>query len=155
MKTYVLMIAVKFPMMHCNAGYPTGFKEKIACGVFCPCSCSDCNVNCPKIHTIRGNYDLWEKRVQKINDGKAILSIRYWSGIPYRSKQVELCKLEEVGLQKLVNPANFIFAYINDKQIDWSEIAKNDGLSFNEFCDWFRVESDQPMAIIHFTGFRY
>ena len=34
-------------------------------------------------------------------------------------------------------------------------IAKNDGLSFSDFCDWFRVRTPEPMAIIHFTGFRY
>jgi hypothetical protein len=37
-----------------------------------------------------------------------------------------------------------------------SELAKNDGLSENDFCEWFRkYDLSKPMAIIHFTNFRY
>jgi len=83
-----------------------------------------------KIHTIRGN----------------------------QSKQQEIFKYDKtngIGLQKLEQPNNFVFAPIEGKKVNWDLVAKNDGLSFEDFCDWFKVRSDKPMAIIHFTDFRY
>ena len=36
------------------------------------------------------------------------------------------------------------------------QLAKNDGLSLEEFKEWFKgYDLSQPMAIIHFTRFRY
>jgi hypothetical protein len=152
MKTYVLTVSRTFPKAHERAGQPTFFVEKIN-EVIMPIS--DDPIIGKKLHTIRGNYPLWEKRIKAINEGKAILSIRYWSGKPYNSKQVEFCQLNEVGLQKLDNPKNFAWASIEGKMINWNDIAKNDGLTFYDFCDWFKVRQDAPMAIIHFTNFRY
>jgi hypothetical protein len=35
-------------------------------------------------------------------------------------------------------------------------LANNDGLSLKDFKDWFKgYDLSQPMAIIHFTKFRY
>ena len=31
----------------------------------------------------------------------------------------------------------------------------NDGLSYVDFCDWFKIRQDKPMAIIQFTDFQY
>jgi len=111
-----------------------------------------------KIHTIRGNYHLWEKRFKKIEKGEAILSVRVWSGKPYQTPQFEIFKFDKshgIGLQKLEQPNNLEFASIDGKKIDWKLLAKNDGLSFDDFCEWFKVRTDEPMAIIHFTDFRY
>lgn len=155
MKTYVLTVSKKFPKTHKRAGHNTNFTEKIACATFCPGDCDDCDFNLPKIHTIRSNYYLWAKRVNEVNQGKAIISIRYWSGMPYRSKQVELHKLESAGIEKLEHPDNFVFATIEGKEVNWEDVAKNDGLMFEDFCEWFKVRQKEPMAIIHFTDFRY
>jgi DNA-directed RNA polymerase subunit RPC12/RpoP len=117
----------------------------------------------PKLHTIRANYDLWSKRIKEVQEGKAILSIRYWSGKPYNSKQVEICQLDKgsgVGVQKL---RSFMWQYAiidlgenGTDSMEISELAKNDGLSENDFCEWFRkYDLSKPMAIIHFTNFRY
>lgn len=141
MKTFVLTVSRIFPKSHKRAGEQTRFVEKINNG--------------EKIHTIRANYELWEKRAKQINDGKAILSIRYWSGKPYKSKQVEFCRLTKIGLQKLDNPKNFIWAEIDGKKCNWEDVAKNDGLSFYDFCEWFKVSQNNPMAVIHFTEWRY
>ena len=141
MKTFVLTVSRTFPKTHKRAGQQTWFVEKINEG--------------KKTHTIRANYELWEKRAKQINDGKAILSIRYWSGKPYNSKQVEFCQLTKIGLQKLDNPTNFVWAEIDGKKHDWRDVAKNDGLSFDDFCEWFKVRQDSPMAIIHFTNWIY
>ena len=146
MKTFVLTVSKQFPKTHAKAGKSTGFVENIS-RLFTNDS--------EKIHTIRSNYDLWRKRAKEINEGKAILSIRYWSEMPYRSKQVEICKLERVGVEKLEQPDNFVFAPIEGKPIDWEVVAKNDGLTFEDFCEWFKSRQKEPMAILHFTDFRY
>ncbi|MDN3203222.1 hypothetical protein [Algoriphagus sediminis] len=146
MKTFVLTVSKQFPKTHEKAGKSTGFVENIS-RLFTNGS--------EKIHTIRSNYELWQKRAKEINEGKAILSIRYWSEMPYRSKQVEICRLERVGVEKLEQPDNFVFAPIEGKKIDWEVLANNDGLSFEDFCEWFKSGQKEPMAVIHFTDFRY
>jgi len=146
MKTFVLTVSKQFPKTHIRSGQNTLFVENIK-RLF--------TNDCEKIHTIRSNYELWSKRAKEINEGKAILSIRYWSDKPYNSKQVEICKLEQIGIEKLEDPTNFVFAQIGQKLINWGDIAKNDGLSFEDFCEWFKVRENKPMAIIHFTNFRY
>lgn len=137
------MVSQKFPASQPKAGQPTGFVDAIRTG--------------KKIHTIRANYPLWAKRVAEIQSGKAMLSVRVWSSAPYKSKQVEcftLSAADGVGIQKLQDPKNFDFASIEGKKIDWQTVAQNDGLTFNDFCDWFKGVR-QDMAIIHFTKFRY
>lgn len=145
MKTYVLMLSERFPITHKRAGEPTHFISKIKNG--------------EKIHTIRANYDLWKKRIDEINNGLAMLSVRIWDDKPYKSKQIEKFQfIAETGIsiQKLDNPSNFCFAPVDGKKmINWSEIAQNDGLSFDDFCDWFNIRSSKPMAIIHFTDKLY
>ncbi|WP_044201003.1 hypothetical protein [Flammeovirga sp. OC4] len=139
-KTYVLTLSKYFPKTHKRAGERTGFLD---------------NILLSKLHTIRSNYDLWNERAEKINEGEAILSIRYWSGLPYKSKQVELLKLEKIGVEKLEEPDNFVFAKIEGKYFDWKTVAENDGLTFENFCEWFKKRQSEPMAILHFTSFRY
>ncbi len=144
MKKYVILISTKFPKTHSRAGQSTDFPLKIKWY--------------EKIHTIRGNYEFWKKRFDEIDKGAAILSVRIWDGLPYRSKQLEVFKyhkIQGIGIEKIDNPSNFVFASIGGKMINWLEIATNDGLSFDDFCDWFKFRSNKPMAIIHFTDFRY
>jgi hypothetical protein len=138
MKNYVITISERFPKTHKRAGELTYFATKIKNG--------------EKIHTIRTNYELWEKRITDINNGLALLSVRVWEGKPYRSKQKELFRYiaeKGIGIQKIV------ILCMND--IDAiTELAKNDGLSIEDFTDWFKnYDISQPMAIIHFTSKRY
>lgn len=157
MKTYVLLISRYFPAKHPRSGESTFFPARIQNGLgephYIPSPAS-------KIHTIRANYDMWSKRAEEINAGKAVLSIRYWSGRPYQSKQVEFCKLERIGIQKLgFSSGKIHYPFIDvDKasSLDIEVIAKNDGLSFDDFEAWFKgYDLSKPMAIIHFTEFRY
>ncbi len=141
-----MTVSKQFPKTHPRSGQDTRFVYNIQ-RLF--------SNECEKIHTIRANYDFWSKRAKEINEGKAVLSIRYWSGKPYNSKQVEICRLEKIGIEKLEDPTNFVFAPIEGKPINWETIAINDGLTFEDFCDWFKVRTKSPMAIIHFTDFRY
>ena len=174
-KTYVLMLSAVFPKRHSKAGMPTGFKVKFALGQGCPdcdkpqdlsgVNISDCNgcVNAcslPKLHTIRANFPLWEKRIKEIQNGYAVLSIRQWMGKPYRSKQVEIARLTAengIGVQQLdifdfMRPAKVDSCQL----VDLRDLANNDGLSFSDWYHWFRLaDVIKPMAIIHFTKFRY
>ena len=95
-------------------------------------------------------------------EGDAVLSIRVWEGTPYRSKQVEILRLDKlsgVGIQKLhsfdAENAWFIGPNGNVLPISLQELANNDGLSVNEWKGWFEHNVQLPLAIIHFTDFRY
>lgn len=153
-KTYVLMLSEVFPKTHNKAGMPTLFKRKF--------------LNGDKLHTIRANYPLWEKRIKEVQDGQAVLSIRQWTGKPYCSKQVEIARLTAengVGIQKLCivretyNSKQLWLGYVEGKQGEYNffnVLSNNDGLTFYDWFDWFREYNlSQPLAIIHFTKFRY
>lgn len=84
------MLSQVFPKTHNKAGMPTEFKEKV--------------LNKKKIHTIRANYHLWERRIKEVQEGRAVLAVRQWTGKPYCSKQVEIARLtteDGVGIQLL------------------------------------------------------
>ena len=176
MKTYVIMLSKQFPATHPKAGAPTGFVENVAFKTHLELDKAlggYRNVQGSKLHTIRANYDLWEKRIEQVQKGEAILSLRYWTGKPYASKQEEFAKLKDkdgVGIQLL----EFGKAY-NSKTEKWDgeydlnlatvddacyvspeALAKNDGLSLKDWRDWFKnYDLSKPMAIIHFTKYRY
>ena len=170
MKTHVLLVSRTFPKGHKREGDPTYFVEKILNnGDILPTS--DVLIEWeivgfdPKIHTCRKNYELWAKRIKEVQEGKAILSLRYWSDKPYRSKQVEFAVLDKdsgVGVQKLDFFANsFIMPRIDGSNFQYeffhsNILCKNDGLEWEDFKDWFKnYDLSKPMAIIHFTSFRY
>ena len=154
MITYVLTLSHSFPANHARHGEPTYFREKF--------------LGTPgmlrKLHTIRANYTLWAKRFEKIAAGDACLSVREWMGAPYRSKQREIARLTKddgVGLQQLTClETNAYCIYpcvgIENRNIDKVLVATNDGLSLNDWRQWFKnYDHSKPLAIIHFTKFRY
>lgn len=155
-KTYVLMVSTEFPSYHSKKVEQTHFRYKINCGL-CDQRCSKSQ---PKIHTIRANYPLWEKRIKEVQRGEAILSLRYWSGKAYKSKQIEIYQLTKengVGIQKIeFNDRNIELPLVDGEGCFLSAISKNDGLLVAEFKEWFKkYDLSKPMAIIHFTDFRY
>ena len=124
----VLTFSKQFPKKHINAGEPTNFKEKILSG--------------EKIHTIRPETNKW-----KIGDQ---ISMRYWTGKPYHSKQEIFC--EEFEVVELINFSMYTFLkkidYLSSCkiktghkdifQVDFlNKLAKNDGLTFDQFENWF------------------
>lgn len=122
----VLTFSKVFPKTHINAGEPTNFKEKILSG--------------EKIHTIRPETNKW-----KIGDK---ISMRYWEGKPYHSKQEIFCEKFEVF--QLID----LQMCICKNEIDWissssieinsdivSKIANNDGLTFKQFESWFTLNN--------------
>lgn len=168
---YRIPVSVRFPAKHPQKGELTYFVEKILSGQCkgddCIKFCSECQLNrhvtehSPKLHTIRANYDLWAKRFEKINHGEAVLELYQWSGKPYASKAVTICQLgkdDGVGMQKI---ESFLWQYVfvealGSGMVEIETIAKNDGLSLEDFAAWFKgYDLSQPLAIIHFTPFRY
>lgn len=141
MKTYVIILSRTFPKKHSRSGMQTNFFE---------------NLFTSKIHTIRTNYQLWKKRFEKIENGEACISIRYWSGEPYKSKQVEhirLTKEDGIGLQRLdVFPHGY---FVKRCLIPISFLAQNDGLNVRDFVEWFKGNDSNELALIHFTKKRY
>lgn len=166
MKTYVITLSQVFPTWHKRAGEPTKFRAAFLSGQTCS-KCKKrnhamCTSECfsgLKIHTIRANYPLWLKRITEVQAGKAVLSVRQWTGKPYRSPQEEIAILtneDGLGIQELKMIDLFRPTTINGNRVELPDLAANDGLSFNDWYDWFKsYDLKQPMAIIHFTKFRY
>ena len=145
MKTYVLMLSKEFPATHPLKGEPTGFREAFRKN---------------KLHTIRANYQLWKKRIAEVQRGEAVLSVRQWSGRPYISKQETIATLtadDGVGIQKLTFfSGRIIYPTVGKYQPSVKEIAHHDGLWPTEWVFWFKnYDLSKPLAIIHFTNFRY
>lgn len=189
-KRYRLGVSRTFPTTHPRKGEQTYFIPKIELGLgLVNNTCSECSLKngnsemcrtCfitngevwSKLHTIRGDYKLWSKRIEKVQAGEAVIELFYWEGKPYQSKQVVFATLDKdsgCGVQELM------FNYHSDfyKQIcypfvlkgigvyerlliNFSQLTKNDGLLNKDFISWFKgYDLSQPMAIIQFTGFRY
>lgn len=148
LKCYVLTISRNFPQKTKRAGEPTLFFDKIESG--------------EKLHTIRMNWKLWKKRFKAISEGKAYLSVRYWTGKPYNSPQEiykDFYNTDGIGLQKLSFPLGTFIDDV-DSDVRLVELAKNDGLDFEDFKAWFgdkltENNGNNDLAIIHFTPFRY
>ena len=141
LKTYVITLSKTFQQGHPRAGQPTNFRESFERGL--------------KILTIRCNYDLWAKRLDEVIAGRAVLSIRQWSGKPYGSKQESpiriLTKEDGVGYQKLESSELLSDSFSIDRKG-----AAHDGLSYADFYNWFDPKpTEKPYIIIHFTPYRY
>ena len=183
-----VMLSKTFFPQHYRAGEPTHFAEKVKKGI--------------KRHTCRCNYDYWKERIATLQERGGVLSIRQWSGRPYEKGKPQEKLLDVpaslIEVQKLVmtrtrnddksvceEQPDGSFAPV--QQYDYSAqvdgiptavayMAKNDGLTLDEFKAWFNPVFDeyeakveltkdgQPIqasattltfAIIHFTTFRY
>ena len=131
-KRYRLGVSRTFPTKHYRRGHSTYFVEQIT-GLF-PFETPDSN---KKIHTIRANYKLWEKRMKKVQAGEAVIELFYWEGKTYNSKQVVFATLDKdsgCGVQELdfiafniERPCIFGKGYASRNHL--SELAKNNGLS--------------------------
>ena len=149
MKTYVLIISEYFPKSHIRSGELTNFIPSIKLGI--------------KKHTIRSNFQLWEKRFEEVKKGNACISVRSWIGKPYKSKQKEhivFTDVDGIGIEKVIISLEYKRAFIDSPYastlVPIKEISNNDGLVATDFSDWFKnMRPLERMAIIHFTKFRY
>lgn len=168
---YKIMVSTVFPAGHPRKGQRTYFKDKIelALGKFVACDIIEHDKPGiihlePKLHTIRNNYPLWVERMKKVHAGKAVIDLCYWKlpggrfttgneAIPFAT----LDKDSGCGVQEL-RWLTTCTAQIRDNAQLTNDIqlAKNDGLSVDDFKAWFKgYDLSKSMAIIQFTKFRY
>jgi hypothetical protein len=157
-KRYRLGVSRNFPTTHVRKGEQTCFVDKIM-GNF-PFE----ENKWKKIHTIRSNYELWAKRMAEVQAGRAVVELFYWSGKPYHKDengigQVVFATLDKdsgCGVQKAEFDDYLYSLKVDYKRIELGNIPQNDGLSHADFEEWFKkYDLSKPMAIIHFTSFRY
>ena len=171
MKTvhYKIMVSTRFPSDHPRKGQPTYFVEaiKLALGDFQDIHPHTIDQIEPKIHTIRKNYNMWVKRIKKVNEGKAVIDICYWKlpGGRYTpgNEAIAFATLDKnsgCGVQKAVK---IHYVYENKEAIQingfdhpYDLVAQNDGLTEADFRAWFRkTPLNEELALIHFTIQRY
>ena len=162
---YVLILSKTFPATHPRKGEQTEFGLALKNTLdFWRHDLAPLDMLFCKLHTIRANYLLWKKRFEKIERGEACLSIRQWEGKPRHSKTIEIARLTKedgIGLQKLEFETDAIcplyHPIIDGKpRCEAETLAANDGLCFVDWQCWFdQYDLSQPMAIIHFSKFRY
>lgn len=145
------MLSVNYPAYHPKKGQPTNFKGFLYEEI--------------KKHTMRGDFKRWKKKIDEVNAGIAVLSIRQWLGKPYFSKQVIIKEIfGSIGIQEVdVEQYNGnVYITIDGRLMFRGEapnipsfvIAHNDGLNLPDFKAWFK----KPLiggALIHFTDFKY
>ncbi len=150
-KRVIIILSKTFPKTHKRAGEKTFFVRSINNGT--------------KIHTIRNGYERLRHNLDKVINGTHIVSLRQWTGVPYHSPQDEITLLTDVGYERIsmsYNPeTGKVRATINGWPYDDVEqIAKNDGLEWDDFVDYFFGKGAHNArlfqgVIIHFTKFRY
>jgi len=106
-----------------------------------------------KIHTIRANFDFWQRYA-----GKDV-AFFVWEGKPYQkgSKQKVVCVKRIVSVQSI---KYFEHCFWVDRFYDWQigteTIAKNDGFEdWRDFNKWFSGYKPGKMAVLHFTELQY
>lgn len=148
-KKVILTLCKVFPVTHSRVGEKTGFEQKLKNGI--------------KKHTIRYNAkDVWDKRYNDISKSKKYLSVREWTGRPYNSEQREFARYDKIGLQKITmtysSTDEVPQCWVDGKHVSAYDLAKNDGLSVEDFTEWFFGCNKGNVfdgVIIHFTDFRY
>lgn len=152
MKTHVITLSKTFLKGHSQQGQSTYFRTKVLQGT--------------KIHTLRTNVAYWQPKIEEVAAGKAILSIREWQGMPYRSKQEQITYLtqeDQVGFQIIdldfYNTCLKIGPISYDCRIPMQQLAANDGLELLQFKEWFGLWAATQKRVtaicLHFTAFRY
>lgn len=125
----VLILEGKFPFRHRKHGKPTNFKEAFMDG--------------SKKHTIRSSAERWEHNIRKVEQGKFVLAVSEWSGMPHRSKEKLIKELKTAGIQHIKMFYDRTAGIITKAVIDGKEfadidmLARNEGMTLADFTDWF------------------
>ena len=134
----VLIVSRTFPAGHYRHPESTSFKRLILAG--------------EKIHTIRANAKDYFKDGDKV-------SLRVWTGLPYRSKQREFAQMT-IHLE----PIDIVCAsdmslrcLVVGSEVAALDLCLHDGLTKDDFTDWFFPNGPGTFSgdILHFTDFRY
>ena len=132
MKTFVIIVSRNFPKTHPAAAEPTYFVDSILKRI--------------KTTTIRNDDKKhWLKVAHQVNEGKAILSIGYWSGKPYNSKQVEFARCSKLFTKRVfITNINGFEMSVDGTYQDYmglQEVISREGFDEStHFYDWFPQE---------------
>jgi hypothetical protein len=165
----IVVLGKKFPPKHLKAGLETYFSLRVKCGqilndgINAGCwfpYCGMCKLcyERGKIHTCQSNYEYWAKKINRLKEVGGMLSVRQWGKVPFRLKQEVIVDIsaEYVGIQRAMFTEDMKGVYIDDNFVLTEELADNDGLSLEDFLAWFKDhDPSRPLAVIHFTKFRY
>lgn len=158
----VIIFSRQFPAYHPKAGQPTYFVEKfLQSFVYAPDNphvlaellgyeSADIFLDKlyrfnPKHHTIRAGYRF------KAGD---YFSPRVWSGKPYRSKQIviapdtKILKVWNIAIEWDFLLESYHWNVFEVGKTDIATIAKNDGLSEEDFESWFPEKEEFDGQII-------
>lgn len=130
MKTIVLPVSRNYPKYHPKAGHETDFIDSILKRI--------------KKGTIRGNYIRWLEIAYKLDEGTHILSLRYWSDKPYRSKQIEFARVSKIDIEEIfiTNSVNGFEITLNETYLYYPEklaLAHKEGfVQLEDFENWFQ-----------------
>lgn len=148
----VVILTAKYFNGHFKGGQPTMFADSVRQG--------------KKIHTCRDNFNYWYEKIASLKASGGSLSIREWTGKPYRSQQGVILEVpsDKVHVSELIlwKKEGYYKATINDKVVDLGLLAKNDGLQnerdFISFMEPLFVKYGRNvirLAVIHFSEFVY
>ena len=148
----VILLSSKFFPSHFRAGEETGFRGKVLDG--------------RKRHTCRRDYAYWKERITTLQEKNGTLCLREWTAIlPGSSRQEDIMEVPAgtYSVQPLLlkrDGFRFI-AEVEGHPVKLEELARNDGLTPEEFTAWFIPAFDEAgknelsFAVIQFTAFRY
>ena len=122
-----------------KAGQRTFFEEKFETGEL--------------KHVVESNFDRWKIKIEKVKTGNAVLNIEFWNGAPYASKKTLVKSIKDADIQKLeLKNGKYL---IDGKEVSFEALAKNSGMTPEDFSDCFKVMSSTPMAVIQINNFKY
>lgn len=149
----VLTFSRVFPKYHPKAGQDTFFVEKILSGIMPKQQNGliDLNDLLENVGTIINDFQLLcsptEIKSHTIRAGNRWkvgdkFSPRVWTGKPYASKQIQFS--DDVEVKKTFKISSDGVLWYIDNQPAISEtikiLAANDGLTYEDFLDWFRMK---------------
>ena len=147
-KTYVIFIGRKFPSFHPRKGMETNFLSMIQKG--------------EKTLTIRDNFDTWFNRIKEVNEGKAVISLRYWLDRPFHSNPQEVRRITDkdgAGCHKfqLVGSQIWVDELPMLDHLQINQLLQRDGLNYKDFMAWHTAGKApvEPKALIYFNSFRF
>jgi hypothetical protein len=182
-KIYRLPLSRVFPATHPKAGEPTYFEYKIRKAIGISCVCRYCDPKFHTIRAINPDAKkTWFDKIKEVQEGNAVLVVYEWNEKPYSKDGCTNLFVFGTGavkefIDELLSTERYRTAIpvidngigvraikfitestinANGKLILSEDLARNDGLSEPDFRAWFKgCDLSSPMAIIHFTKFRY
>jgi hypothetical protein len=165
----VITLSRHFPSYHPKAGQPTHFVQWVCNSLRVPFpyelygeggidwTIKNRNGNPPR--HIESFEDLFAPPPMKHHavrlgrrwkDGD-MASLRVWSGRPYNSPQIKICEDVKLRVVDIVLDFKSGLIYRNDGSVihvlSAPSIAANDGLSLQDFLDWFKYRENRKKGI--------